>query len=156
MSTVTLNTTVVNNDTSDDDDKMSNDDNGDKTVDTVFFCAAWDIMNCVRRKVGTAAREDRRFCKHFGAPFTIMQKVWDVLEEGDLLPKKGEPKHLLWTLYFLKSYPKEGPGCAAVGGSKSAINPKTMHKWVWLSLERSCELADQVVSLFFTLCLHRM
>ena len=102
-------------------------------------------MNRVRRKVSTAAREDRRFCEHFGAPFTIIRMVWDMLV---LLPEKSEPKHLLWTLYFLKCYPKEGPGCAAVGGSKGAINPKTTRKCVWLFIERINELADKVVRLF--------
>jgi hypothetical protein len=97
----------------------------------------------------TAAREDCRFREHFGAPFAIVQMVWDMLVEEGLLPKKGKPKYLLWTLYFLKCYPKEGPGCAAVGASKGAIDPKTMCKWVWLFLERINELADHVVSLFF-------
>ena len=78
--------------------------------------------------------------------------VWDMMEEVHLLPEKCEPKHLLWTLYFLKCYPKEGPGCAAVGGSKGAIDPKTMRKWVWLLLERIGELADEVVSLGFPSC----
>ncbi len=59
---------------------------------------------------------------------------------------RTEPKHLLWTLYFLKVYPREGPGCAAVGGSRGAVDPKTMRKWVWLFLERIAELADEVVS----------
>ncbi len=120
----------------------------------MFFLDAWDIMDRVRRKVGTAAREDQRFRENFGAPFTIVQMVWDMLEEGGLLPEKGEPKHLLWALYFLKCYPKEGPGCAVVGGSKGAINPKTMRKWVWLFLERICKLADHVVSLFFASFFH--
>jgi hypothetical protein len=56
--------------------------------------------------------------------------VWDMMEEGDLLPEKCKPKHLLWTLSFLKCYPKEGPDCIASGGSKGAIDPKTMQKWV--------------------------
>ncbi len=98
-------TTVVDDNTSDDndeDDTSDNDDDGGD--DTVFFCAARDIMNCVGRKVRTAAREDRRFREHFGAPFTIVQMVWDMLVEGGLLPKNSKPKHLLWTLYFLKCY----------------------------------------------------
>ncbi len=140
------NTTVVDDDTSDDDNKTSKDNN--ETVDTMFFCAARDIMNRVRPKVGMAAREDRCFREHFGVPFAIVRMVWDMLEEGGLLPKKGEPKHLLWALYFLKCYPKEGPGCTVVGGLKGAMDPKTMRKWVWLFLERICELADHVVSLF--------
>ena len=140
------NTTVVDDDTSDDDDE---------TVDAVFYPDARDIMNRVRRKAGTAAREDRRFREHFGAPFAIVRMVWDMLEEGGLLPEKGEPKHLLWALYFLKCYPKEGPGCAIVGGSKGAIDPKTMRKWVWLILERIAELADEVVRSLLYRCLAR-
>jgi hypothetical protein len=147
-------TTAVDDDTSDDDDDDDTSDNDDDGGDdAVFFCAARDIMNRVGRKVGTAAREDRRFREHFGAPFTIVQMVWDMLVEGGLLPENGKPKHLLWTLYFLKCYPKEGPGCAAVGGSRGAIDPKTMCKWVCLFLERICKLADEVVSLFVSSCL---
>jgi hypothetical protein len=154
-------TTVINDDTTVVDNDTSNDDNNNDTSDnnggddTVFFCAARDIMNRVGRMVGTAAREDCRFREHFGAPFAIVQMVWDMLVEGGLLPKKGEPKHLLWALYFLKCYPKEGPGCATVGASKGAIDPKTMRKWVWLFLERINELADHVVSLFFSSCLRQ-
>ena len=53
------NTTIVDDETSVNNDEMSDDDN--ETVDTVFFCATRDIMNRVKRKVGTVAREDRRF-----------------------------------------------------------------------------------------------
>ncbi len=67
-----------------------------------------------------------------------------LLEDG-LRPKKSKPKHLLWTLYFLKVYPREAPGCSAVGGSKGAIDPKTLQKWVWLFIERITELEDEVV-----------
>ena len=142
-------TTVVDDDTNNDNSS----DNGDGgSDDAVFSCAARDIMNRVGRKVGSAAVEDRRFREHFGAPFEIVRMVWDMMEEVHLLPEKCEPKHLLWTLYFLKCYPKEGPGCAAVGGSKGAIDPKTMRKWVWLLLERIGELADEVVSLGFPSC----
>jgi hypothetical protein len=140
-------TTVLDGDTSNDkdDDNNNNDDNngGD---DAVFFCAS-----------RMAAWEDRRFHEHFGVPFAIMRiMVWDMLVEGGLLPKKGEPNHLFWTLYFLKCHPKEGPGCAFVRGSRGAIDPKTMRKWVWLFLECICELADEVVSLFAPSCLRQI
>jgi hypothetical protein len=69
------------------------------------------------------------------------------LEDG-LRPKKSKPKHLLWTLYFLKVYPREAPGCSAVSGTKGATDPKTLQKWVWLLIERIAELADEVVSIF--------
>jgi hypothetical protein len=51
--------------------------------------------------------------------------VWNLLIEHHRLPEKGKLKHLLWTLYFFKVYPKTGPGCACVGGPSGAIDPKT-------------------------------
>jgi hypothetical protein len=69
-----------------------------------------------------------------------------MLGEGGLRPKNSEPKHLIWDLYFLKVYPMDAPGCSAVSGSKGAIDPKTMRKWVWLFLEHIAKLADDVVS----------
>ena len=136
-------------DTSDDDEDDGSGDegsDGEETEDAAFDRAAREIMNRAGRRVGTAAMEDRRFRSFFGARFEIVRMVWDMLGEGGLRPEKSEPKHLLWTLYFLKVYPREGPGCAAVGGSRGAVDPKTMRKWVWLFLERIAELADEVVS----------
>jgi hypothetical protein len=75
----------------------------------------------------------------------IVLKVWSMLGEGGLRLKNSKPKHLLWALYFLKVYPREGPGCSAVGRSKGAIDPKTMQKWVWLFLECIAELEDNLV-----------
>jgi len=136
-------TTVVDDDDESDDESDDDDDDDEEegeTLDDAFHCAARDIMNRASRKVGSAAR-----------PFAIVRMMWDMLVEGGLLPEKGKPKHLLWMLYFLKCYPKESPGCAAVGGSRGAIDPKTMRKWVWLFLEQINDLADEVVSVFSTL-----
>jgi hypothetical protein len=44
--------------------------------------------------------EDRRFRGLFGARIKIVLKVWSMLLEDGLRPKKSKPKHLLWTLYF--------------------------------------------------------
>jgi len=98
-------TTVVDDDDKsddeyDDDADDNDDDDAGETLDDAFFCAARDIMNRASRKVSSAAREDRRFREHFGAPFAIVRMVWDMLVEGGLLPEKGKPKHLLWMLYF--------------------------------------------------------
>ena len=95
--------------------------------------------------------EDCRFCSFFRVRFEISCMVWDRLEKGGLGPKKSKPKHLLWTIYFLKVY--SGPGCATVGGSRGAVDPKTMCKWVWLFFERITELADDLVSSFLYPCL---
>jgi hypothetical protein len=132
---------------SSEDDDDDDDDDGD-TEEAVFLRDARDIQNRTSRCVGTAAMEDRRFRSLFGARIAIVMKVWLMLWEEGLRPEKSKPKHLLWTLYFLKVYPREAPGCSAAGGSKGAIDPKTLQKWVWLFIECIAELADEVLSIF--------
>jgi hypothetical protein len=46
----------------------------------------------------------------------------------------------------MKVYPKQGPGCAVVGASHGAADPKTLRKWVWAFIEAISELVDLVVS----------
>jgi hypothetical protein len=131
---------------SDDSNEDSNsDDDEDDGEEAVLLRDARDIQNRTSQCVRTATMEDRRFRSLFRARTEIMLKVWSMLLEDGLRPKKSKPKHLLWTLYFLKVYPREAPGCSAVGGSKGAIDPKTLRKWVWLFIERITELADEVV-----------
>ncbi len=46
-------------------------------------------------------------------------------------------------------YPKQGPGCATVGGSKrGAVDPRTHRKWVWKFSEAVAELVDIVARIF--------
>ena len=61
--------------------------------------------------------------------------VWSMLWEEDVVPEGGRPKHLLWALHFLKVYPLQAPGCAAVGGSVGAVDAKTHKKWVWAFID---------------------
>ena len=76
----------------------------------------------------------------------FVSKVWSMLMEEDILPEGGHPKHLLWALHFLKVYPLQAPGCAAVGASGGAVDPKTHRKWVWAFIDAIEELVDNVVS----------
>jgi len=145
---------VSGDDDNDDGDGTSDDDAGTSDED-VFFRAARDIQNRTSRNAGTAAMEDRRFRELFGTSIGIVLQVWHMMDDGGLLPEKTEPKHLLWTLYFMKVYPREAPACSAVGGSGGAVDPKTLRKWVWLFMERIAELADDVVSNIFCRRIHR-
>ena len=146
-----ISTVAVSSDDSDEDSDDDDDEDDGDTEDAVFLRDARDIQNRTSRSVGTAAMEDRRFRGLFGARIEIVLKVWSMLLEDGLRPEKSKPKHLIWTLYFLKVYPREAPGCSRVGGSKGAIDPKTLRKWVWLLIERIAELADEVVSIFFVM-----
>lgn len=137
---------VVSSDDDVDDDAY--DDDYDD-LENEFFLAARDIQNRMSRNVGTAQMEDRRFRELYGARMEIVVHLWVMMDDDDLLPPKSKPKHLLWTLFFLKVYPREGPGCSAVGGLGGAVDPKTLQKWVWLFIERIGELADKVVSVVY-------
>jgi hypothetical protein len=97
------------------DDDMSNDDTSDEedkeTDEDVFFGGARKIMNQSNNKIGMATMEECRFRSFFGARNEILLKVWSMLGGGGLGPENSKPKHMLWALYFLKVYPREGPGC---------------------------------------------
>jgi hypothetical protein len=133
--------------TTDEEDDVD-DDNDNNDLESIVFCNARDIQNRMSRVIGTVAMEDRRFHELFGASIGIILHVWYSMDDGSLLPDKCKPKHLLWTLYFLKVYPREAPGCSTIGGGGGGINPKTLQKWVWLFIERIAKLADEVVSIF--------
>ena len=61
------------------------------------------------------------------------------------LPLEGEIKHLLWTLHFLKAYPKQAAVYSTVGGSTGAIDPKTFRKHMWPFIRAVAELETDVV-----------
>ena len=107
---------------------------------------ALDIQNRLRRRTRSNDMERRGFREFFGTSVEIVCMLWHLLVEHNLLPEGGKLKHLLWTLYFFKVYPKQGPGCAALGGSGGAIDPKTLRKWVWPFSDAIADLHAHVVS----------
>ena len=107
---------------------------------------ARDIQNWVSRCVGTATTEARYFREFFGTSLLVVEKTWELLERDSLLPEGGHPKHLLWTLHFMKVYTKQSPGCSAAGASAGAVNPKTHRKWVWALIDAIANLVNTVVS----------
>ena len=104
------------------------------------------IQNRASCRVGSDATEARRFREFFGTSVRVVGILWEFLVRDELRPRGGRPWHLLWALYFLKVYAKEGPGCAVVGGAHGGVDPKTYRKWVWAFIEAISELVDLVVS----------
>jgi len=119
-----------------------------------FEEVARDIQNRQARPIGTVDIESRRFREFFGASSAVVTILWHLLLENELLPKNSSICHLLWALYFLKVYPKQGPACSVVGGTKSAVDPKTFRKWVWEFIFVIAELEVIVVSLLYKFVLH--
>jgi len=142
-------------DDEDDDDEDDVDDNDDSSSTAVeisssvyheFMHEAYEIHNRTSRRVGSQMMETRRFRKFFGISAAVTMILWDLLVEHNLLPPKGKIKHLLWSLYVLKIYSNEEPTCAVLGGSKGAIDPKTMRHWVWAFIRAIAKLGPVVVS----------
>jgi len=91
---------------------------------------ARDILNKFPRPDAAASTKICAFHETFGTSLLIVSKVWSMLREEDVLLEGGHPKNRLWALHFLKVYPLQAPGCAAIGASGGAVDEKTHYKWV--------------------------
>jgi hypothetical protein len=134
-------------DTSSDDDESSNDDDDDSYLLPDFMPPARVIMNRPPREKSSFAIEARIFRELFGTNLRVVENVWFLLNDLEINPEGGLPKHLLWAFHFMKAYPLQAQGCAAVGGSDGAVDPKTYRKWVWAYIEAISDLELEVVSL---------
>ena len=105
--------------------------------------AGKDMMNRSEKKMGAVLQEDRRFREMFGIGPIVVLKAWSLLGTLGLLPLGGTLTHFLWTLCFLKVYPKQGPLCALCGGA----DHKTIMKWVKLFITALADLEVELVCL---------
>jgi hypothetical protein len=112
-----------------------------------FADIARDIQNRASCQVGLEWTEAWLFRKFYGISTRVIEILWQLVVCDKFQPRWGRPENLLWMLYFLKIYPKQGPGCLVVGVSAGTINPKTHRKWVWAYIKAIGELVDVMVSL---------
>ena len=112
-----------------------------------------DVMRIVRQMwnldpfTGRSTQtEDREFREFFGCGCIVFLSLWGMLVTTGLVLSGGTFEHLLWTLYFLKCYPKERTGAKVCG-----TEHKTMAKWVWLFIAAIACLEPLVVSFLFKL-----
>jgi hypothetical protein len=108
-----------------------------------IFTAGRDMMNRSEKKMGAILAEDRQFREMFGVGPLVALTAWSMFETLDLLPHKRSLRHFLWTLCFLKVYPKQGPLCALCNDA----DHKTIKKWVGLYITALADMEADVVSL---------
>jgi hypothetical protein len=101
------------------------------------------MMDRLEKAMTTIALEERRFREMFGVSPAVALVAWNMMCDADLLPEKGELKHWLWTLCFLKVYAKQAPLCALCG----AADPKTINNWVWAFIQAFIILEGEGVSI---------
>ena len=139
VASIEADTSTVELDKSDDDESYNLPD---------FMPPPQVIMNRNRNRRNdlSKATEMRIFRELFGTRLLVVENLWFLLDELSLHPEGGLPKHLFWALHFMKAYPLQAQGCAAVGGSGGAVDPKTYRKWVWAYIEAISDLELEVVS----------
>ena len=112
-----------------------------------FLLIGKDIQNKAGRPIGSMGTEDRNFREFFGTGPFVVAKLWTLMTDHDFIPPDGEITHLMWTLHFLKAYPRQGAVCSTVGGSSGAIDPKTFRKYIWPFIRAMADLEPAVVSI---------
>ena len=133
---------------------MDHDDNNKQKRNTEptpedFVLIGKDIQNKSGRSIGSAAEEERAFREFFGMTAPVVTALWKLLAEHTLIPEEGTIKHLLWTLHFVRAYPKQAVACSTVGGSGGAIDPKMLRNHIWPFIEAIAFLIPDVVSFLF-------
>ena len=108
------------------------------TLDDIII-AGKNLQNKSGRAVGATGAEERAFCEFFGTSPLIATVLWNTMAACDI-------NHLLWTLHFMKAYPKQGVACSMAGEMNGAIDPKTHRKYMWPFIHAIAELEPFVVS----------
>ena len=85
------------------------------------------FKNLAYNLCGTA--DKRVFRAHFGICLEAVVMIWSYLTIPSV-----EPKHLLWSLYFLKVYP-----LVDVATTWAKTSKKTWINWIWLVLQNLYE-----------------
>ena len=86
---------------------------------------------------------EQRYRSCFGTTPEVCVELWMRLDPVKHIKKKGlHPKHLLWTLLFLKGYDTETKNAVFVGN----VDEKTYRKWVWIFIQEIGTLFTDLVS----------
>ena len=91
-----------------------------------------------RDRLGSLIVGLRTFNSFFGTSPEICQRVWDLL--SDYRPRNAKPVHLLWMLFFLKSYNTD-----VICDSVAGVDGKTFRKWVWFYIKLISEEIHLVI-----------
>jgi hypothetical protein len=90
--------------------------------------------------------EKQALREFFGTTAVAVAKLWSFLLQQDMILEEETASHIMWALFFMRAYPKEGVTCLMVGGSGGAIDLKTLQKYIWPFIHKIAELLSAVVS----------
>ncbi len=120
-----------------------------------FILIGKDIQNKSGQSIGSLLTEERAFREFYGTTAAVVAKLWSFLLQRDMIPEEGMANHIMWALFFMKAYPKEGVTCLTVGGVGGAIDRKILRKYIWPFIHKIAELLSAVVS-FWCMLFHNI
>jgi len=122
-------------------DKYQSHSNGLTMIGSLYFLKlGHEIVGCKPHAYRLCGARDK-FMSLYGTEPQVAALVWDMLPD-DVKNKNGcHPKHLLWTLNFLKAY-----DTAINHATRFHCDEKTFRNWTWYMLEFIERLHSQVVS----------
>ena len=118
----------------------------DCEMENVFFGICKNNVGGTEDDIRSEQVEDCAFREMFGCSVLTSIIAWKLLSRYDMLPCGGKIHHLLWTLFFMKTYSK-----SKVMASTAGTDEKTMRKWVWLFIPALASLHTVVVSFWWWL-----
>ena len=109
-----------------------------------FALIARDIFRKDRYSNKTTKSLHAEICSALiGTLYVVCSEIWNLIEpKNDATMKDAHPKHLLWTLFFLKCYCTEEISTRVVGG----VSNETFWKWTWLFVKAIAGLRGEIVS----------
>lgn len=116
------------------------------TLDDVIFKARF-IFGCDPYKDKAPATEEKKFRALFGCSPVVFLRLWELLNEHELVPEGGKLIHLYWAMIFVKVYPTEETlvKLCCDPTFKQPPDRKTTRKWIRLFLQAISYLSDVVV-----------
>ena len=109
------------------------------TIMFMQLAAATFVKNLTKKKSET--EKLNTYQAHFGVSPEVTSKLWDLINNNEGKDLKVRPTHLLWALFFLKSYDTE-----ETMSSRIDVSRKTVRKWLEEVLLRLHDAKDKVVS----------
>jgi hypothetical protein len=99
------------------------------------------VLDYPAHRKWSQAVEHNKFRSFFGCSSEVATDLWNRIENG--LRQRSLPKHLLWTLIFLKTYATEEIHIRLVGW----VDPKSYRDWVWYMLMKIVEIKEDIIIL---------
>ena len=96
------------------------------TIDDIII-AEKNLQNKSGQVAGATGTEEWAFREFFCTSPLVATVLWNTMVARDITPAKGEINHLLWTLNFMKAYPKQGVACSMATLGHVLLQRHTWH-----------------------------